>query len=309
MTGVRSVRRLQRLTVALRADEALPGDGQRADQAASRVPARRKRSLAAGARTVVRLQLTARGTRAVRARAAPPPVAARRACGVQARRRRRQRPHAHARRARATARRGCAVRSSRRALLVALAAAAAPAAAAPSAGRRSGAQRSPTLRRRSPAGRLAPRLRDRAGRAGAGDRRRRGAGDAVPRPHATVRSSEQRARAALDRVRARLRDCSGRFYVYLTARARAATIEIREYRRSAGGPERRRPGERAARCSRSRTRAVQPQRRAAAVRPDGKLWRGHGRRRRRQRPVRATPRTRLSLLGKLLRLDPARRRR
>ena len=66
VTGVRSVRRLRRVTVALRADETCRATvSARIRGVASFRTA--KRSLVEGRRSVVRLRLTARGTRAVRA--------------------------------------------------------------------------------------------------------------------------------------------------------------------------------------------------------------------------------------------------
>ena len=65
ITGVRSVRRLRRISVALRTDEACRATvSARIRGVASFRTA--KGSLAAGKRSVVRLRLTARGTRAVR---------------------------------------------------------------------------------------------------------------------------------------------------------------------------------------------------------------------------------------------------
>jgi hypothetical protein len=65
VTGLRSVRRRHRLTVALRADEACRATVSARIRGVARFVAAR-RSLAAGRRHVVRLRLSARGTRAVR---------------------------------------------------------------------------------------------------------------------------------------------------------------------------------------------------------------------------------------------------
>jgi hypothetical protein len=65
ITGVRSVRRLRRLTVSLRTDEACRATVSARIRGVATFRTA-KRSLVAGRRSVVRLKLTARGTRAVR---------------------------------------------------------------------------------------------------------------------------------------------------------------------------------------------------------------------------------------------------
>ena len=121
---------------------------------------------------------------------------------------------------------------------------------------------------------------------------------AVPRPRAEDRV-RRRAGPAVGRVRARLR-AQRRFYVYYTA-ATARDNRIVEYRRTRAPTGRTR-----------RARAlvltmpnleVQPQRRAAALRPRRPDVRRHRRRRRGERPARrraATPRPRVAA-----RQDPA----
>ena len=91
------------------------------------------------------------------------------------------------------------------------------------------------------------------------------AGDAVPRPDRDHARRRAGARAALDRVRARLRDVGP--LLRLPDRAVAGRRDPDLGVPALGGrPERRRPGERAPAAGDPAPRGVQPQRRPAAVR-------------------------------------------
>ena len=145
-------------------------------------------------------------------------------------------------------------------------------------------------------------VRGRAGRARAGGARRR-----EPAPFldltAMVARRRPRARAAVDGVRARLRD--HRALLRLPDRAPGGEIQIREYRRSAANPDVGRPGLRAA-AARDPARPTRPTTTAGRCSSGrtGKLWLGTGdggggnnQFGHAQDPA--------SLLGKLIRLDPA----
>ena len=108
--------------------------------------------------------------------------------------------------------------------------------------------------------------------------------DAVPRHQRRHVLGLAGARAALDRLRARLRPVGP----LLRLPDRAARSRDRDPRvpALAGRPERRRSGDRARAADDPASRCRQPQRRAAAVRPRRQAVAGNGRRRRRQRPVR-----------------------
>ena len=103
---------------------------------------------------------------------------------------------------------------------------------------------------------------------------------------------------------------TGRFYVYLTAKAGAATtgtageIQVREYRRSAANPDVADPEKGPVAAVDPPRPGGQPQRRPAPVRAGREAVARHRRRWGRERPVRPRAES-ASLLGKLIRLDPA----
>ena len=113
----------------------------------------------------------------------------------------------------------------------------------------------------------------------------------------------ERARAAVGRLRARLRDLGHASTSYLTAQDPTARIQVWEYRRSAE-PERRGRASGRLLLTIPHNQASQPQRRPAPVRAGRASSGWHGRRRRLQQPVRARAEPD-SRLGKLLRLDVA----
>ena len=208
---------------------------------------------------------------------------------------------------------GIAARARRRArggpLILAWLALAAPAQAAPAARQGRRLRRRRRTRPRAP-GDASARVRDRAARARARDPRRRGARDAVPRPDARSPRPTTNERGLLSVAFAPDYATSGRFYVYLTVTAAAATsgtpgeIQVREYRRSAADPDVADPATARLLLSIPPRRGGQPQRRAAAVRAGRQAVAGDRRRRRRQRPF-GHAQDPASLLGKLIRLDPA----
>ena len=144
-------------------------------------------------------------------------------------------------------------------------------------------------RRPSPARRWATTHRvfvvEKSGPGPAGDRRR-AAADAVPEHHLERALVRERARAALHRVRRRLRRQRQVLRVlHVEPERRPRDLGVQALARE---PERRRRRPRAGVSSRSRTRAVQPQRRPAPVARRVPLARDR-RRRRRRRHVQQRP--------------------
>ena len=80
---------------------------------------------------------------------------------------------------------------------------------------------------------------------------------------------------------------SGRFYVYLTAQPPAGEIQVWEYRRSAANPDVADPASGRLLLAIPHPDAANHNGGQLQFGPDGKLWLGDRRRRRRQRPVRA----------------------
>ena len=132
-------------------------------------------------------------------------------------------------------------------------------------------------------------------------------GDRARAPFLDVTSSTESrlpgAWAALGRVRARLRAASGRFYVYLTAKAPLGEIQIWEYRRSAGDPDVADAGSGRLLLGIPHADAENHNGGQLQFGPDGKLWLGDRRRRRRATTSSGHSQDPASLLGKLIRLD------
>ena len=242
----------------------LPGHGERRGFAASRRSGRRGRSLGAGKRGVVRVRLTARGARAVR-RALRRRASLRVTLPRAGRRRGGQRPDT---RPRGPCERLTAMlRAAGLALLLVLARGRAGLGRAYA--RSLGTFSSPTWAG-APASEPIARVRDRAGRGACGvivD----GVVQSTPFLDLTgITRVRERARAAVGRVRARLRDVRALLrlpdgHAGGLASDTAGEIQIREYRRSAVEPERRRPGSGRLLLAIQHSNAAQPQRRAGAA--------------------------------------------
>ena len=268
--------------------------------AAWRSSGARARSLVAGRRTVVSVRLSRARRAAVRQRAAPAPLAARRAA-----RARPSTPPATSAGSRAAATGARMTRVRRRAALTLLLvlALAAPAGAAPSLVTL-GSFTSPTWAGSPPGDTRRVFVTERVGRV-------RlildGVVQATPFLDLTaITLATSQERGLLSVAFAPDYAMTGRFYVYLTAQSPAGRDPDPRVPPLRDQHERRRPGRAAAAADDPAQPGVEPQRRPAADRAGREAVAGDGRRRRRNNQF-GHSQNPASLLGKLLRLDLGRR--